>query len=211
MADVKTIQTRLQLKYDTYTNWTDETQTGLGANLVLLKGEIGICEIPSGSSEATTAPTVLFKVGDGTNPFKSLKWASALAADVYGWAKASDVRLTDKTIEFVGGQDAEGKDIIVKSIPLNYATPEEVAAAVKVVSDDLGELTTRVAAVEAKFGDGEGSVDKQLESIDSRLDAIEDAETGVAATAKAYTDEREVIIKAYADQAEADALSKKLF
>lgn len=86
------INTRIALKIDSYANWTNLSVPGKGGNLVLAKGEIGLCEIPS-NGPATTAPTVLFKVGDGTLPFhhndptKCLKWASALAADVYDWAK----------------------------------------------------------------------------------------------------------------------------
>lgn len=88
MALEKILNARFALKIDTYANWTDETLgEGKGALCVLKHGEVGFCEIPSGNTEATTAPTILFKVGDGTSPFKSLKWASALAADVYAWAK----------------------------------------------------------------------------------------------------------------------------
>ena len=63
------------------------------------KGEIGLCEIPSAINSFTengeqvkvnTAPTVLFKVGDGKTAFKDLPWASAKAADVYSWAKQSE-------------------------------------------------------------------------------------------------------------------------
>lgn len=86
----KILNTRIKLKIATYAEWTDESQALKGANFVLKRGEIGLCEIPAGNTEATTAPTVLFKVGDGTNAFKDLKWASALAADVYGWAKKSE-------------------------------------------------------------------------------------------------------------------------
>lgn len=86
----KILDTRIQLKYDLYENWANENLgTGKGANFVLKKGEVGFCEVPSGNTAATTAPTVLFKVGDGTTIFKNLKWASALAADVYEWAKQS--------------------------------------------------------------------------------------------------------------------------
>lgn len=91
----KTITTRIQLKYDTYTNWASEAAEGKGALLVLKKGEIGLCEIPSGNAQATTAPTILFKVGDGKTAFKSLKWASALAADVYAWAKKANPDIAD--------------------------------------------------------------------------------------------------------------------
>ena len=99
MADnEKVLNTRIKLKIATYAEWTDETQAGKGANFVLKRGEIGLCQIGStdetGKAEATTNPTVLFKVGDGTTPFKTLKWASALAADVYGWAKKPEAEFT---------------------------------------------------------------------------------------------------------------------
>jgi hypothetical protein len=112
-----TLNTRFKLKYDTYANWTLDTvktQTEkTNANLVLLEGEIGICALESKDQGAQTAPTVLFKVGDGINSFKNLKWASALAADVYDWAKKSGD-------EFKTWLDTEAK----------FATDEEVATAI---------------------------------------------------------------------------------
>lgn len=78
----KVLKTRIQLKYDEYANWTQN-------NPVLKKGEMAVTVIPTGSSvEQTTPPAVMFKVGDGTKKFSELPWASALAADVYSWAKA---------------------------------------------------------------------------------------------------------------------------
>lgn len=86
----KTLKTRIQLKYDTLANWTDTGVAGAGGNLVLKKGELGIVEVPTGSSlQQTTPPAVMMKVGDGVKAFKDLPWTSALAADVYGWAKAA--------------------------------------------------------------------------------------------------------------------------
>lgn len=78
----KTLKTRIQLKYDTLANWN-----AVASTFVPKKGEICFVEVPTGDSNATTAPTVLFKVGDGTTAWGSLKWGSALAADVYAWAK----------------------------------------------------------------------------------------------------------------------------
>jgi hypothetical protein len=95
MANEKILNTRIQLKIATYAEWTDESQALKGANFILKRGEIGLCEIPSGNTEATTAPTVLFKVGNGTNAFKDLKWASALAADVHAWAKKSETEFKE--------------------------------------------------------------------------------------------------------------------
>ena len=85
----KNINTRIKLKYDSYENWSNESVANKGANLVLLEGEIGVAYIPNNVDPIHNAPTVLFKVGDGTTPFKTLNWASGLAADVYSWAKAA--------------------------------------------------------------------------------------------------------------------------
>ena len=84
----KNINTRIKLKYDSYANWSNESVANKGANLVLLEGEIGVAYIPNNVDPIHNAPTVLFKVGDGTTPFKTLNWASGLAADVYPWAKS---------------------------------------------------------------------------------------------------------------------------
>lgn len=78
----KTFNTRLKLKYDTYTNWNTR-------NPVLLAGELAICVVPADSNQATNEPTVLMKCGDGTSKFNELGWVSGLSADVYGWAKAA--------------------------------------------------------------------------------------------------------------------------
>lgn len=76
------LQTRIQLKYDTYTNW----QTN---NPILKKGEIGIAEVPAGSGAAQNEPAVLIKVGNGESNWKDLKYITGLAGDVYAWAKAA--------------------------------------------------------------------------------------------------------------------------
>ena len=84
------LNSRIQLKYDTLENWSKTDVAGKGANLVLKSGELGIVYVPAVTTGATTtAPTVLFKVGDGTHTFAVLPWASALASDVYPWAKAA--------------------------------------------------------------------------------------------------------------------------
>lgn len=80
----KLLKTRIRLKYDTLANWNAVANT-----FTPDKGEVCFVEIPTGDATATTAPTVLFKVGDGKATWGALKWGSALAADVYAWAKAS--------------------------------------------------------------------------------------------------------------------------
>lgn len=85
MAEEKILNTRIQLKYDSYANWTDK-------NPVLLPGEIAIAKLTTAHavkpSETDTQAPVLFKVGPGN--FNALPWASALAADVYSWAKKTE-------------------------------------------------------------------------------------------------------------------------
>ena len=78
----KVFQTRIQLKYDTYENW-------IAANPILKKGEMAIATVDSGVQSMTNLPNIVLKVGDGTTPYNNLKFVSALAADVHGWAKAN--------------------------------------------------------------------------------------------------------------------------
>lgn len=112
------LNTKIKLRYDTLENWQKTDVAGKGGNLVLLQGEVAFCEVPNtGISGGKTVddtgthnyrPTVLFKVGakdenGNLQAFKDLPWGSALAADVYSWAKeankpsynASEITLTD--------------------------------------------------------------------------------------------------------------------
>ena len=77
----KVFQTRIQLKYDTYENW-------IAADPILKKGEMAIATVDSGVQSMTNLPNIVLKVGDGTSHYNNLKFVSALAADVHGWAKA---------------------------------------------------------------------------------------------------------------------------
>lgn len=78
----KTLNTRFQLPYDTYTNWSTR-------NPKLKKGEMVQVEVPAPKDAIVQAPSVLIKVGDGIHNFNDLAWASGLAADIYDWAKAA--------------------------------------------------------------------------------------------------------------------------
>ena len=183
----KLINTRIALRIDTFENWSKTEVAQQGANLVLKRGEIGLCEIPSGNAAAQTAPTVLFKVGDGTSTFGELKWASALAADVYGWAKASDVILEGEVIKFVGTD----KTIDLSKFALNSELSQAIAdleaadAALGKRIDDVvaaayddtevrglitAEETARKAADEALEGKvtaAQGAADKAQGEVDT--------------------------------------------
>lgn len=80
----KILNTRIQLKYDSLQNWALH-------NPVLKAGEVAIAYLPpkgEGVAPAAVSEAVLMKVGPGL--FKDLPWVSALAADVYAWAKQSE-------------------------------------------------------------------------------------------------------------------------
>ena len=88
MATEKILNTRIQLKYDSYANWSTNNPT-------LKAGEVAIAYLASSQTTATpdngTHP-VMFKVGPGE--FNDLPWASALAADVHAWAKKNESDFT---------------------------------------------------------------------------------------------------------------------
>lgn len=97
MATEKILNTRVQLKYDSYENWIATAN-----QFKLRPGEVAVVNINganganlnNGTENTVVQPTILFKVGIG-NPtdnatwktFNQLPWASALAADVHAWAK----------------------------------------------------------------------------------------------------------------------------
>lgn len=96
----KQLNVRVQLKYDTYANWTTN-------NPVLKAGEMAIATIASGNTQevnSVTPPQVLIKVGDGSSHYNSLPFVSAKAADVHSWAKA-ETKPTYSASEITGLSD----------------------------------------------------------------------------------------------------------
>ena len=97
----KTFNTRISLKYDTYTNWTTN-------NPVLLAGEAAVCVVPADAGSGLNEPAILLKFGDGTSSFTELSWASAIAADVIPSLKGSNPTLPATSItgleDFIAGE-----------------------------------------------------------------------------------------------------------
>lgn len=120
----KELKTKIALKYLAYDVWSAESFKTEKP----LKGEVWFCEVPSGNATATTAPTVLFKVGDGVNTFGALKWGSALAADVYEWAKQSGVKIegSGNAITNVVVKKHDGKDYLTFEKGTTFATKAEL-------------------------------------------------------------------------------------
>ena len=86
----KILNTRIQLKYDSYAEW-DKVKDSFTPK----KGELCIVELAApATADQTNAEVqhpILFKVGDGEHTFAQLPWVSALAADVYAWAKQASL------------------------------------------------------------------------------------------------------------------------
>lgn len=177
---VKNLNTRIALKYDSYQNWQTH-------NPILLKGEIAIAELPvsenkpgvgvpnaDGSTPAIqNAPNILIKVGDGTNHYNDLKFVSALAADVYSWAKAA-TKPTYSAGEITGLKDYIGQQIQDTNTQYRIVAVGDPAYSYKLQKKDIGD---------ADYTDVAGSV-ISLTDVDSRLDILEAAigENGAVAT-----------------------------
>ena len=155
MANEKfnTINTRIALRTGDYAYWT----TGAGKDIELIRGEVCVCTVAAADNQATTAPTVLFKVCDTTGKkFADLKWTSALAADVYEWAKEAAlyhtteaVTTTDGTKTYVGNAltkvewDAtlnNGKGGLKFTKEVQFATKAELDAAIAAFGGDLSNI-----------------------------------------------------------------------
>ena len=74
----KTFNTRISLKYDTYTNWTTN-------NPVLLAGEAAVCVVPADAGSGLNEPAVLLKFGDGTSSF--IKYVSDFSSKLMNGGK----------------------------------------------------------------------------------------------------------------------------
>ena len=168
---VKNLNTRIALKYDSYENWQTH-------NPILLKGEIAIAELPvsenkpgvgepnaAGSTPAIqNAPNILIKVGDGTNHYNDLKFVSALAADVYSWAKAA-TKPTYSASEITGLGDYISNAIQDTNTQYRIVAVGDAAYSYKLQKKDIGE---------ADYTDVDGSV-ISLTDVDARLDTLEAA------------------------------------
>lgn len=187
----KVFNTRLQLKYDSWKNWYDNNPT-------LLAGEIAIVNVPAqtdeSTGEVTQKPAILFKVGDGTTDFRTLDWASGLAADVYEWAKRE-------------------KGLATEIFTADDVSVEDVLSALKETLDNL-EASEVAYTKKAKNEAGEIVSGEEINvevALDSLYEAIStlsgDSSESIADLITKVNKNSENITKAQADatQALADA------
>lgn len=138
MATEKVLQTRIQLKYDTWNNWN----TPAGKAIVLKQGELAIVYVPADtfSGQTTSEPAVLFKVGDGITKFENLPWPQAKAADVYEWAKAA-AKPTYTAAEISGLDDYISGKVQDTNTKYQIVQDETDGHIIKLQKKDLGEET----------------------------------------------------------------------
>lgn len=178
----KVLNTRIQLKYDTYANWTD-------ANPVLKAGEMALATIQTNNAEVQSAPTVLIKVGDGTHNYNDLPWASAKAADVYAWAKAATKPTYAATEitgldEFIAGeiQDTNTTYRLVQGSATNKIKLQkhELTDGADVWADVGTELTITDAALTGRVTQAETDIDA-LEALVGETPVATQISTAVSA------------------------------
>ena len=183
----KTLNTRILLKYDSYANWTKN-------NPVLKAGEMAIATVANIEANKDTGfqnlPNVVLKVGDGTSHYNDLKFVSALAADVYEWAKAADkptygyteiTGLEDELARVSAAADTDTRYDLVATDAANYkfelrSKEKSAVEWTKVADLDLSGIVSRVKALEDKFvGMTEATVVAHVAAEIAKLDA--DGET----------------------------------
>jgi hypothetical protein len=242
MANEKLLNTRIQLKYDTLANWE-------ASSFKLKAGEIAIAtlgNVKDGSAAGTVNQhPVLFKVGTGNHTFVELPYASALAADVYAWAKKSESEFVES---FLSLANTDGQTIQTKLNTI-FATETELSDAITALknelagTDGIAGLAVRVkaleddrvteaelaAAVEAEANRAKG-VEAELDAAIKAIDFVDEDELATALNPYAKTadvaatyetianadlvrdrvtelENHKEDYKAYADQAELDAIA----
>lgn len=177
MAEMKYLNTRIQLKYDTLAQWQEKNPT-------LLTGELAIVSL--GNSHTTTTPDngthpILFKVGPGA--FNSLPFASALAADVYGWAKKETPDWNDFATIPVSKLPEEAIDTndnttyafaIVEGKLQVTETPHSKGVAGTPVVKSYDFVTPAELAEELKNYYTKSEVDKLIEDVEALIPTIPD-------------------------------------
>lgn len=182
------IKTRILLKYDSQANWE-------ASSFILKTGEAAVCEmtpvVQGGQS------VILIKYGNGKDKFIDLPWASALAADVYAWAKQSPedfIKWVNENIEHPvittgtenGTIAVDGTDVAVKGLgSAAYTSADAYAPA---------DIDTGVHAVDLATGETNGTVKLTVDGADKEVavaglqDAAYATVANLNATAKGYAD-----------------------
>lgn len=177
----KELNTRIRLKYDTLADWNTNK------SVVLLEGEIGLCYVPAiTTGTTTTAPTVLFKVGDGTKTWEELPWGAGLAADVPSWAKAATAP-EDTDTQYKLEQDTTNGHILKfysKTKNGNWGTPVSITIPDNNQTIKVGDVVFGASDAITLVGDGGVTVtgDKTNKKITFKVEKAAEATKADSAT-----------------------------
>lgn len=172
---IKTLQTRIQSKVDTYQNW-------MASDLVLLNGEIALCTIPvsAENSGSVNLPSVMMRVGDGAHKFSELPWFQACSANSYAWSLAPEKPQYDAS-EITGLADFIDKTVtddsntifqIVKVDDYTYKLQSQEKNATTWADVSTLTIPNKTADIEALQAlVGETSVATQITNAINALDA----------------------------------------
>ena len=220
----QTFNTRIKVKFDTLKNWLD-------SSLVLLAGELAIADVVTSETKKdangipveTEKHNYLIKVGNGSQTFAELSWASALAADVYDWAKQPNKPTYNATEIAVDGSDnAEKVSDALSDIQESLKSMNEgldTNTIYQIIETETGKFT-----LQSKDGKAADAVwaNVQVDGKDVIIDVSDFVTNGSLATAledyvlsedfEDYKTAQSTLnesfaTKDYADQAEADAIA----
>ena len=189
----KIINTRVQLKYDTLTNW-------LASSVILKAGEVAIATIATANDHSgLTPPAIGIKVGDGKNTFANLNWIQAIAGDVPTWAKEADATTVKNLIDTAIGE--------IPAAPSGAGTTTFTSAKlIKSVTQDEGGKITNVTYEDITI-DAVSGLTARLEGIDTAIGTKLDANLASAAATTTNKLIDDAAAKGYADTAQSNAES----
>lgn len=197
----KLLKTRIQLRYDSLENWASK-------NPELKKGEVAIAYLPpkgNGDAPAASASAVLMKVGPGQ--FNALPWMSALAADVFGWAKETGLTV-----------HKDGTGNVVSSVEWDATLNNgkggiKYTTAAVATAEGLDDLQKTVAAIEKEIDDKEADWAHNTtytftQSDDKKTLTITDTDGGSKAITFDYLNRSEIdaILAGYYTKGEVDTI-----
>lgn len=184
----KIINTRVQLKYDTLTNW-------LASSVILKAGEVAIATIANtNNNSGLTPPAIGIKVGDGNHTFADLNWIQAVAGDVPTWAKEAAGTTVQNWIDKAIGTVASGEG----------TTTFTSAKLIKSVTQDKGGKITNVTYEDITI-DAVSGLTTRLEGIDTAIGTKLNANLASAAASTTNKLIDDNAAKTYADTAQAAA------
>ena len=187
----KIINTRVQLKYDTLTNW-------LASSVILKAGEVAIATIATTNDHSgLTPPAIGIKVGDGKNTFANLNWIQAVAGDVPTWAKEAAGTTVKNWIDTAIGE--------IPAAPSGEGTTTFTSAKlIKSVTQDKGGKITNVTYEDITI-DAVSGLTARLEGIDTAIGTKLDANLASAAATTTNKLIDDNAAKGYADAAQSAA------